>query len=69
MGTATLAVSKAVSQNVLLQSADKRQAERLPCRHKRAGRGTVLSAGKAAFRKGCCQATAAFLFREVFKKS
>ena len=24
---------------------------------------------QAAFRKGCCQATAAFLFREVFKKS
>ena len=29
-----------------------RQAERLPCRPKRAGRGNVLSAGKTACRKG-----------------
>lgn len=101
-----------VSQGMLLHSADKRQAERLPCRPKRAGRGTVLSAGKTTCRKGgfngstqsgkpnavgaedeqhsqccyggcfkrfdlritnnrkgCCQATAAFLFRKVFKKS
>lgn len=40
-----------VSQGMLLHSADKRQAERLPCRPKRAGRGNVLSAGKTAFRK------------------
>lgn len=41
-----------VSQGMLLHSADKRQAERLPCRPKRASRGTVLSAGKTACRKG-----------------
>ena len=41
-----------VSQGMLLHSADKRQAERLPCRPKRAGRGTVLSAGKTTCRKG-----------------
>ena len=52
MGTATLAVSQTVSQSALLQSADKRQTERLPCRPKRAGRGTVLSAGKTTCRKG-----------------
>ena len=51
MGTAASVVSEAVSQSTLLQSADKRQAERLPCRSKRAGRGAILSAGKAAFRK------------------
>ena len=43
-----------VSQGMLLHSADKRQAERLPCRPKRAGRGTVLSAGKTTCRKGGC---------------
>ena len=101
-----------VSQGMLLHSADKRQAERLPCRPKRAGRGTVLSAGKTTCRKGrrngstqsgkpnavgaedeqhsqccyggcfkrfdlritnnrkgCCQQTAAFPLRVVFKKS
>ena len=52
MGTATLAVSQTVSQSALLQSADKRQTERLPCRPKRAGRGNVLSAGKTTCRKG-----------------
>ena len=41
-----------VSQGMLLHSADKRQAERLPCRPKRAGRGTVLSAGTTTCRKG-----------------
>ena len=41
-----------VSQGMLLHSADKRQTERLPCRPKRAGRGTVLSAGKTTCRKG-----------------
>ena len=41
-----------VSQGMLLHSADKRQAERLPCRHKRASRGNVLSAGKTTCRKG-----------------
>ena len=41
-----------VSQGMLLHSADKRQAERLPCRHKRASRGNVPSAGKTTCRKG-----------------
>lgn len=41
-----------VSQGMLLHSADKRQAERLPCRHKRASRGNVPSAGKRTRRKG-----------------
>ena len=52
MGTAALAVSEAVSQSALLQSADKRQTERLSCRPDRAGRGNVLSAGKTTCRKG-----------------
>ena len=33
MGTAAFAVSEAVSQGMLLHSADKRQAEQLSCRH------------------------------------
>ena len=41
-----------VSQGMSLHSADKRQAERLPCRHKRASRGNVPSAGKTTSRKG-----------------
>ena len=41
-----------VSQGMLLHSADKRQTERLPCRHKRASRGNVPSAGKTTCRKG-----------------
>ena len=36
----------------LFRTADKRKAERLSCRPKRAGRGTVLSAGKTTCRKG-----------------
>ena len=40
-----------VSQGMLLHSADKRQAERLPCRPQRADRSIVFSTGKAAFRK------------------
>ena len=43
MGTATLAVSETAPQGTLFRTADKRQAERLPCRPKRAGRGNVLS--------------------------
>jgi len=31
---------------MIFRATDHRQAERLPCRHKRAGRGTVFSAGK-----------------------
>ena len=52
MGTATLAVSETAPQGTLFRTADKRQAERLPCRPKRAGRGNVLSAGKTTCRKG-----------------
>ena len=112
MGKAASAVSETAPQGTLFRTADKRQAERLPCRYKRAGRGNVFSTGKTtcrkggfngsaqsgkpnavgaedeqhpqrryggcfkrfdlritSYRKGCCQATAAFLFREVFKKS
>ena len=112
MGTAAFAVSEIAPQGTLFRTADKRQTERLPCRHKRASRGNVPSAGKTtcrkggrngstqsrkpnavgtedeqhpqrryggcfkrfdlritSYRKGCCQATAAFPFRVVFKKS
>lgn len=54
MGTATLAVSETAPQGTLFLTADKRKAERLPCRPKRAGRGTVLSTGKTTCRKGGC---------------
>ena len=37
---------------MIFRATDHRQAERLPCRHKRAGRGTVFSAGKTTCRKG-----------------
>ena len=51
MGTATLVVSETAPQGTLFRTADKRKAERLPCRPKRASRENVLSAGKTAFRK------------------
>jgi len=35
-----------------------KKAERLSCRPKRAGRGTVLSAGKTTCRKGGCDGSA-----------
>lgn len=112
MGKAAFSVSETAPQGTLFRTADKRQAERLPCRPKRADCGTVLSAGKTTCRKGrcngstqskkpnavgaeneqppqcrygccfkrsdlritnnrkgCCQATVAFLFRKVIKKS
>ena len=112
MGKAASAVSETAPQGTLFRTADKWQAERLPCRPKRAGRGNVLSAGKTTCRKGgfngstqsgkpnavgaedeqhpqccyggcfkrfdlritnnrkgCCQQTAAFPLRVVFKKS
>ena len=47
MGTATLEVYSSVQADTLHQPADKRQIEQLPCRHRPAGRGNVLSAGKA----------------------
>ena len=43
MGTAAFAVSETAPQGTLFRAADKRQAERLPCRHKRASRGNVPS--------------------------
>ena len=52
MGKAAFAVSEAAPQGTLFRTVDKRQAERLPCRYKRAGSGTVLSAGKTTCRKG-----------------
>lgn len=52
MGTAAFAVSETAPQGTLFRAADKRQAERLPCRHKRASRGNVPSAGKTTCRKG-----------------
>lgn len=36
------------------RTSDKRQAERLPCRHKRAGRENVLLSGKTTCQKGRC---------------
>ena len=51
MGTAAFAVSETAPKGTLFRTADKRQAEQLHCRHKRACRGNVLSAGKATFRK------------------
>ena len=47
MGAAALAVYQGAQSAVLWQSADKRQVKQLSCRYKRAGRGIVLSAGKA----------------------
>ena len=52
MGKAASAVSETAPQGTLFRTADKRKAERLSCRPKRAGRGTVLSAGKTTCRKG-----------------
>ena len=36
-----------VSQGMLLHSADKRQAEQIPCRYRSSSGRTVLSAGKS----------------------
>ena len=52
MGKAAFAVSETALQGTLFRTADKRQAERLPCRPKRAGRETVLLAGETTCRKG-----------------
>ena len=45
-GATALAVSEATLQNSLRRAADKRKAERLPCRSKWAGGEYVLSVGK-----------------------
>ena len=47
MGAAALAVSERVPQSHLHNPVHKRQAERLPCRHRQAGAGIVFSAGRA----------------------
>ena len=41
MGTATSGLSEAVPQSYIHQSAHKRQAQFLPCRHRQAGAGTL----------------------------
>ena len=52
--SAAFALYQAAPQNPLYQSAHKLQAHRLPRRHRRAGRGDVLSVGKTTCRKGRC---------------
>ena len=47
MGRASLTLSQRIPQRYIYQSTDKRQAEYIPCRHRQAGGGTVLSAGRA----------------------
>ena len=54
MGKAAFAVSETAPQGTLFRTVDKQQAERLPCRYKRAGRENVLSSGKTTCRKGRC---------------
>lgn len=52
MGQAAFEVHQTAPQNPIHQSADKLQTHRLPRRHRRAGRGYVLSVGKTTRRKG-----------------
>ena len=47
MGATALAASEKAPQNSLRRAADKRKAERLPCRSKWAGGEYVLSVGKS----------------------
>lgn len=54
MGKAAFAVSETAPQGTLFRTVDKRQAERLPCRHNRTSRENVLSSGKTTCRKGRC---------------
>ena len=58
MGKAAFAVSETAPQGTLFRTVDKRQAEQLHCRHKRAGRENVLSSGKTTCRKGRCNESA-----------
>lgn len=51
LGQAAFTLHQAAPQNPLYQSADKLQAHRLPCRHRRAGRGDVLPVSKTTLRK------------------
>ena len=41
MGTAAFRLSEAALQSYIYQSSHKRQAERLSCRHRQAGTGTL----------------------------
>lgn len=45
-GAAASAVYPGASQGTLYQTVSRWEAQRLPCRSERAGRGYVLSAGK-----------------------
>lgn len=56
--TTAFAVYPQVQKTSLFRTSDKRQAEQLPCRHKRAGRENVLSSGKTTCRKGRCNGSA-----------
>ena len=47
MGAAALAVSERIPQSRLHNPAHKRQAERLPCRHRQAGAGAHGKAHRA----------------------
>ena len=40
-GAAALAVSERIPQGYIHESSHKRQAERLPCRHRQTGTGTL----------------------------
>ena len=51
MGQAAFAVHQAAPQTPLYQSTDKLQTHRIPRRHRRSGRGNVLSVGKTTRRK------------------
>ena len=41
MGTAASGLSEEVPKGYIHQSSHKRQAQRLPCRHRQAGAGTL----------------------------
>lgn len=52
LGTTASPIPQRPSQSAVYLSAYQRQVEQLPCWHWPASRRNVLSAGKAAFRKG-----------------
>ncbi len=52
MGPAAFAVSERVPQGHIRKSSHQRQAERLPCRDRRTGKGYVLSTKEYADRQG-----------------
>ena len=53
-GAAPPALPEGASTGNLCDASHQRQIEQLPCRHRPAGGGTVLSAGKADGRGGRC---------------